>query len=75
MSGAAMAPFWRADARDRDFALSEKVGAFLAALDGRLEAGAPVLVVEFRCVWVVSALWGRHRCRPLLPAGSRRYEG
>ena len=34
---AAMAPFWRADARDRDFFVSEKVGRFLAAVEARLD--------------------------------------
>jgi len=34
---AAMAPFWRADERDRDFFFSEKVARFLGAVEGRLE--------------------------------------
>ncbi len=35
-AGAAMAPFWRADARDRDFALAERIGRFLAHAEPRL---------------------------------------
>ncbi|HSL85075.1 MAG TPA: helicase-related protein, partial [Thermoanaerobaculia bacterium] len=34
---AAMAPFWRADARDRGFFLSEKVSRFLEAMEGRID--------------------------------------
>ena len=34
---AAMAPFWRADERDRDFFVSEKVGRFLGAVEPRLD--------------------------------------
>ncbi len=34
---AAMAPFWRADARDRDFFVSERVGLFLEAVEPRLD--------------------------------------
>jgi len=34
---AAMAPFWRADERDRDFFFSEKVGRFLEDVEGRLD--------------------------------------
>lgn len=35
-AGAAMAPFWRADARDRDFALAERIGRFLARAESQL---------------------------------------
>lgn len=34
--GGALAPFWRADAQDRSFAFSQKVGAFLTAAESRL---------------------------------------
>ncbi len=33
----AMAPFWRADERDRGFELSERIGLFLETTEGRLE--------------------------------------
>ena len=33
----ALAPFWRADERDRGFELSEKIGLFLANIDERLK--------------------------------------
>ncbi|MBI4915939.1 MAG: DEAD/DEAH box helicase [Acidobacteria bacterium] len=33
----AMAPFWRADARDRSFELAERLGAFLEAVEPRLD--------------------------------------
>ena len=34
---AAMAPFWRADERDRDFFLSDRIGRFLEEVEPRLE--------------------------------------
>lgn len=40
-SGAAMAPFWRADAQDRGWHLSERIGQFLERCEGRLAAGEP----------------------------------
>lgn len=33
---AALAPFWRAEARDRDFALAERIGRFLARAESQL---------------------------------------
>ncbi len=36
-ASAAMAPFWRADERDREFFLAERVGLFLEAMEPRLE--------------------------------------
>ena len=36
-TGAAMAPFWRAEARDRSFDLAEKVGTFLEQAEPRLD--------------------------------------
>ncbi|MCH9652035.1 MAG: DEAD/DEAH box helicase [Deltaproteobacteria bacterium] len=36
--GASLAPFWRADERDRDSHLSDRLGAFLARADGLLES-------------------------------------
>ncbi len=35
-ANAAMSPFWRADAEDRGFPLSQEIGAFLEKADGRL---------------------------------------
>ncbi len=35
--GAAMAPFWRADAQDRDHFLSQKIARFLELTEGRLD--------------------------------------
>ena len=35
--GAAMPPFWRADAQDRDFFFSRKIARFLSAVEDRLE--------------------------------------
>jgi len=45
---AAMAPFWRADERDRDFFVSERVGRFLGAIEPRLDDDgiAPALAKE-----------------------------
>ncbi len=40
-SGAAMAPFWRADAQDRGWHLSERIGLFLERLEGRLRSREP----------------------------------
>ena len=42
--GGALAPFWRADAQDRSFAFCQKVGEFLAGVEGRL--ASPELVEE-----------------------------
>jgi ATP-dependent Lhr-like helicase len=41
---AAMAPFWRADAQDREYFLSERVGRFLEEIEGRLEADDEALL-------------------------------
>ena len=45
-SAANLAPFWRADERDRDFHLSSKLGAFLRRADPRLDD--PVLEEELQ---------------------------
>ena len=46
----ALAPFWRADERDRGFELSERIGLFLEAADGNLKDPelAPRLEAEYR---------------------------
>ena len=44
--GSAMAPFWRADAQDRGFFLSQKIARFLQRFEERLND--PELVVELR---------------------------
>ena len=48
--GAAMAPFWRADAQDRDFFFSQKIARLLAAFEDRLEEPelAASLVDDYR---------------------------
>jgi len=46
---AAMAPFWRADERDREFFFSEKVSRFLERVEGRLDLeGGEGIVDELR---------------------------
>jgi ATP-dependent helicase Lhr and Lhr-like helicase len=45
-ASAAMAPFWRADERDRDFFLSDKVGRFLEEVESRLEGEDAQLLAE-----------------------------
>ncbi len=44
--GAALAPFWRSDAQDRDHFFSQKIARFLAAVEERLED--PALETELR---------------------------
>ncbi len=39
-SGASMAPFWRAESRDRSFELSERIGSFLEEAERRLDEPA-----------------------------------
>ncbi len=45
-SGAAMAPFWRADAQDRSFFFSQKIARLLAAFEQRLDDPELVAVLE-----------------------------
>ena len=44
--GSTMAPFWRADAQDRDFFLSQKIARLLARFEDRLEDPELVAVLE-----------------------------